>query len=348
MAFHGDLSSYPLPELLQWLDSSRKTGALHLTWDAGNRKVFLLAGQVVATATPGLWERLSRVLELGSEAVGVQVMQTLRSGQPVDAVRPLAQDDLLSSLVDLTQTQVGRFHWSEDPDRGEDEWVSVEMSLRHIVFESLRHLDELPDVERALPSDTLVVTPISATPPTNTLHRVLVKLASQQPGMTTGRLWLLLGLSRTLVTRTVFDLIRSGHVRVEGAPVPEADPIADMLEKGAVLVRERQFDAAGLVFASLMQNDPSDRRVREFARMVEREHAAMLYRELPPVERFDVHAAPSDLATLRPEERQVLAQLESGWDVSSVVLASGRRELDTLKSLEKLVRMGVIRPRRSP
>ena len=346
MAFHGDLSSYPLPELLQWLDGSRKTGALHLTWEAGNRRLFLLGGQAVATATPGLWERMSRVMQLGGESVGTEVMQLMRTGQAVDAVRPVAEDDLMSALVDLTQTQSGRFHWSEDPDRGEDEWVSIEMSLRHVVFESLRHLDELPDVERALPSDTLVVTALNVAEPTNTLHRVLHRIAMHQPGMTSGRLWLVLGLSRTLVTRAIFDMIRAGQVVVEGAPTPEADPIADMLEKGAVLVRERQFDAAGLVFASLMQNDPSDRRVREFARMVEREHAAMLYRDLPPVERFVVTAPLSALTSLRQEERTIVSQLESGWDVSSVVLASTRRELDTLKSLEKLVRMGAIHVKR--
>ena len=342
MAFHGDLSSYPAPELLQWLDGSRKTGALHLTWEAGDRKLFLLGGQVVATAAPGLWERLSRVLELGGEAMGQQVMQLLRTGQPEALVRPVAEDDLMSSMVDLTQTQVGRFHWSEDPDRGEDEWVSVEMSLRHIVFETMRHLDELPDVERALPSDTLVVAPQPGPTPSNVLHRVLYRIAQAQPGISPARLWLVLGLSRTLVTRAIYDMIRAGEVVVEGAPMPEADPIADMLEKGAILVRERQFDAAGLVFASLMQNDPSDRRVREFARMVEREHAAMLYRDLPPVGRFEVTAPPATLAGLRPEERALVAQLQSGWDVSSVVLSSGRRELDTLKSLEKLMRMGAI------
>ncbi|NPC87277.1 DUF4388 domain-containing protein, partial [Pyxidicoccus fallax] len=32
MALHGDLFSYPLPEFLQWLDSSRKTGTLQLSW----------------------------------------------------------------------------------------------------------------------------------------------------------------------------------------------------------------------------------------------------------------------------------------------------------------------------
>ncbi len=52
MAFHGDFSSYPLPELLQWLDGARKTGALQLSWEGGERKLFILSGQVVATAAP--------------------------------------------------------------------------------------------------------------------------------------------------------------------------------------------------------------------------------------------------------------------------------------------------------
>ena len=63
MAFHGDLSSYPLPDLLQWLDASRKSGALSLSWESEQRKVFLLNGQIIASSAPGLWERLSRVVE---------------------------------------------------------------------------------------------------------------------------------------------------------------------------------------------------------------------------------------------------------------------------------------------
>jgi hypothetical protein len=84
------------------------------------------------------------------------------------------------------------------------------------------------------------------------------------------------------------------------APLAE-DPVADMLESGAVLLRERQFEAAGLVFAALLQSDPADRRVREFARMVDREHAAELYRELPPTA---VLCPATDLSLLSPASAQ--------------------------------------------
>lgn len=354
MAFHGDLSSYPIPDLLQWLDASRKTGALTLSWDAGQRKIFLLTGQIVATAAPGLWERLARVMEQGGEARGERVLALLKRGQATEpavttAVRQIAEEDLIGSFIDLTDAHGGRFHWTEDPDRGEDEWVSMELPLRHVVFEALRRVDEAHEVERVFPHDHLVVRPVEgAIPPSHALGRAVLRLAAKEPAMTLSRVWLALGVSRGVVTRAVYDLLRTERVSVDGARSPEADPIAEMLEKGAVLLRERQFDAAALVFATLMQRDPGDRRVREFARMVEREHVASLYREIAPVTVFDASTDPQVLAALRPDERNLVGQLQSGWDVSAVVLASPQRELDTLKAIHKLVRQGVVTPRGAP
>lgn len=349
MAFHGDLSSYPLPDLLQWLDASRKTGALQLTWDNGSRRLFVLSGQVVATATPGLWERLARVLDHGREASGHEVMTALRtSQQPLDAavalsLRQLAEEELVAALGDITQTPGGQFHWTEDPDRGEDEWVNIELSLRAMLFESLRRLDEAADVERVLSQDSLMARALPGPPAKHSLHRVILSLASADGGVSLGRLWLQLGLSKSVVMRNVFELLRGGRLVVEGAALLETDPVAEMLEKGAMLLRERQFDAASLVFSTLLQSDPSDRRVRAFARMAEREHAAALYRDLPPVSMFVIEGAAQTFSQLRPEERRIVEQLQSGWDVSAVVLASGLREIDTLKALQKLVRMGLAR-----
>jgi hypothetical protein len=352
MALHGDFSSYPLPELMQWLDGSRKTGALHMSWEAGTRKVFLLAGQVMATASPGLWERIARVLDVSQRMKGEVVMAQLKTSQqdaaPIPEVRALAEEELIGALTDLTQAQQGRFHWTEDPDRGDDEWVGLELSLRHALFESLRRMDELPDVERVLPHDALVVRGKPGAKPGKVLQQVVAKLASVEEGVTLGRLRLQLGLSRGVVQRAVYEMLRLGSVEVDGAQRLEEDPAATMLEKGAILLRERQFDAASLIFASLMQSDPADRRVRDFARMVEREHSASLYQDLPPLQTFTVNRDPTLMSALKSEERQVVAQVESGWDVSAVVLGSSLREVDALKLLQKLVRIGIARLKPAP
>ena len=175
------------------------------------------------------------------------------------------------------------------------------------------------------------------------VHRVVLHACAVPGGMNLGRLRLALGLQRGMVARGVYELLRARLVEVEGAGPLEADPVADMLEKGAILLRERQFEAAGLVFSALLQSDPSDRRVRAFARMVEREHVAELYRDLPPLTVLEVEGGVSALTPLRQEERQIAALINGRWDVTAVVLASQQRELDTLKALYKLRRLGLVR-----
>ncbi|HEY1087288.1 MAG TPA: DUF4388 domain-containing protein [Archangium sp.] len=345
MAFHGDLSSYPLPDLLQWLDASKKSGSLSLTWESEHRRLFLLSGQIIASSAPGLWERLSRVMEQTREARGDAVLTALKRGQVPAAIegalRQIAEEELVGSLVDLTPAQ-GRFHWSEDSDRGEDEWIALELPLRHVLFETLRRMDEVVDVERALPHEQLVLNTPPGPKPSHALHRAVLGVIGSGVDVTLSRVRLALGLSRSVVARAVFDLLRAGRAQVAGAAPIEADPIAEMLEKGAVLVRERQFDAAALIFASLLKADPGDRRVREFARMVEREHVAALYREYPPITRFETTQQSHLLGALRPEERSIVGWFQAGWDLSAVVLASTQRELDTLKTVGRLVRQGAL------
>jgi hypothetical protein len=346
MAFHGDLSSFPLPDLLQWLDGSKKSGALSLSWDAGQRKLFLLEGQITAASSTGLRELVSRVVEQTGDARGDVVLAALQraesAGPSIDqAIREIAEEEVVGSLVDLISAQ-GRFHWTEDPDRADDEWIKLELPLRHVLFETLRRLDEVTDVERALPHEQLVLRAAVGARPKHALQRAIGGILGVRDDVTLSRVRLALGLPRSIVARGVFDMLRAGRAVVVGAAPIEADPIAEMLEKGAILVRERQFDAAALIFASLLQSDPGDRRVREFARMVEREHVAAIYREVPPVTRFAVTVNPTVLASLRAEERTLLRWFESGCDLSAVVLAGTQRELDTLKAVNRLVRLGAL------
>ncbi|WNG25418.1 DUF4388 domain-containing protein [Cystobacter fuscus] len=358
MALHGDFSSFPLPELLQWLDSSRKTGTLQLlSWEGGERSLFLLSGQVLAIANEGLRGRVARVLALAKLADGAAVLSALKAlpadGENLESVfqshhvepklvRELVREEMLGSMVDQTRGGHGAFHWTEDLDRSGEEWAPCEMSLRELLFESLRWVDEQADVDRVLPGDALTVRSLVAPSPRQPLmHRILLTLCTG--GQNLGRLRLSLGLSRSSTTRRVFEMMRAKQVEVEGAPEVVVDPVTDMLEKGAVLVRERQFDATELVCATLLASDPTDRRVREFARMAHSEHVASLYAALPPLSVPVLSPDAEELSLLKPEERQVVGLINGNWDVSTLVLASPARELETLKTLAKLMRMGLLR-----
>jgi Domain of unknown function (DUF4388) len=155
-----------LPELLQWLDSSRKTGALQLTWEGGERKLFVLAGQVVATASRGLWERVTRALHQGALVDGRRLIAALR------------QSDRLEGAHDLGPEVRG--------------WVRE----RHALLEALRYLDEQPDVDRVLALDTLTVRAATTDPVgLPVLQRVLLTLTAAPEGVNLGKLRLMLGCS---------------------------------------------------------------------------------------------------------------------------------------------------------
>ena len=355
MALHGDLTSIPLPELLQWLDGARKSGALTLAWEGGERKLFIEQGHVVAAALPGFRERIARLLATLGEGEAGQVLAAFAEmgdgedaearfaarGLHLRAVRELVRDELLGAVVDLTLAGRGQFHWTEDGDRTQDLWAPAELGLRELLFESLRWMDEQPEVDRALPFDSLTVRARRGVlPPAAFLPRVLVRACGQ--GQHLGKLRLTVGSPRSAINRRLYELMRANLVEVEGAPRLEADPVADMLEKGAVLVREAQYDAAGLICSSLLASDPADRRVREFARLVLLEHVAALYAELPPVAVAVLVQSGEALSLLKPEERQVAGLVNGSWDVSTLVLASPVRELDTLRILAKLVRLGLL------
>ncbi|HLT30667.1 MAG TPA: DUF4388 domain-containing protein [Myxococcaceae bacterium] len=356
MAFHGDLSSFPLPELLQWLDGSRKTGTLSLSWEGLERRLLLLGGQVVGLSAPGFRERLLRLLTLAevcpAEPLRAALIEASTAPEPAQVfsahglsaapVLELAREELLAAVVELVQAGGGTFHWTEDVDRSDGEWVPAVVSLRELLFESLRRVDEAPDVERALTGEDLLVRARAAPGAhLSALQQILLTLAGE--GLPLGRLQLALGAPRAAMVRLVHELQRLGLVKVEGGAPAEPDPVADMLEKGARLVRQGQLDAAALVASALRSSDPADRRVQEFGRMVERERIAELYLELLPLEVLS--AAPVDpgqLSRLRPDERSVLGLVNGAWDVSTIVLASPLGELQTLRLLSQLKRQGLV------
>src|SRR5207237_8154040 len=105
-----------------------------------------------------------------------------------------------------------------------DEWVPLTVPLRHLLFESLRWVDELPDIERALPLDTMTVLgshrSMSGQP---VVQRAILHAIEAHGPLNLGRLRLLLGLQRGPVLRAVHELWRARKVHVEGSVELEPD-----------------------------------------------------------------------------------------------------------------------------
>lgn len=353
MALHGDFRTLPFPDLLQWLEGARRPGRLLVSAGVGERVFVFGPAGLVRFGAPGFYERMARLLQLMGaldEGGGRMAVEAARSGGRFeDALAAagvsdllaleLAGDDAMQAVTDLFEDGTASFHFGEELE-GADETARVEIGVRELLYEAARRHDEAGPALARIPSDALRVLPGVPTPLARGLSSAA--LAAVGTGATVGSVRLSLGLSREAAARILMELWRTNQVRIEGAEAPRPDPLTQMLEQGQRLLADEHFEAAALVFSSLLAADPTDRRVREFARAVEREHVDALYRKLSPVAVPRMRVDPASLASLRQDERTVAALINDRWDVSTLVLASPLRELQTLLALQRMSELGFI------
>ncbi len=327
---HGDLATFPLADLLQWLDHSRRLGVLEL--DAGEGAPFWMEVEerrVVASARPT------------AEKEG---LATLAGWQPTEGAEALWPEACADRIVDLfvAPPAQGRFTFV-DGAAGFDGGVRLDLGLGQVTLEGLRRLDEWPQLDGRYPSDSALLCADSSERPRTPGQRALLEAARRRVSI--GEARLALGVSRPAILRRIEALRELGLAHVEGI-ADHADPVSRLVDQAQALVSERQFDEAAIVFRSLLAADPADRRVRMLLREAEREQVAALYEELSPMA-VPVRAAGPILETpagrrLTNADHEVVSRVNGRWDVASVALSCPLREVETLKALRKLVRMGVV------
>ncbi len=327
---HGDLATFPLPDLLQWLDQSRRHAVLEL--DAGEAVPFWMEFRdrhVVACARPP------------GERAG---LGTLAGWRPAGEPEALWPEACVDRIVDLFLSPAhGRFTLVDD-GAGFDGAVRLDLALVHVTLEGLRRLDEWPELDRRYPSDSALLRVDRPGEPRTEGQRALLEAARRGASIAEARL--ALSLSRPAILRRLEALRELGLARVDGVAA-HADPVARLVAQAQALVAERQFDEAAIVFKTLLASDPSDRRVRNLLREAEREQVAALYEELSPVAVPVLPGGAASLETavarrLSAADRDVAARVNGRWDVASIALSSPLREVETLKALRKLVRLGIV------
>lgn len=325
----GDLATLPLPDLFQWVDAARRSGVVEI--EPGDGPPFWVEvreRRVVRAARPPGHEGLAGLSGWALPA-------------SAESLWPEAAHD---RLVDLfLDSGAGRFSFAEDAG-GFEGGVALDLPLGQLALEGLRRLDEWPRLDRTYPSEAALLHADGAGPARTPGLDAVLEAARRRLSLAEARL--ALQLSRPALLRRVEVLREAGLAHVEGAAA-QADPIARLIDQAQALVRERQFDEAAHVFKSLLAADPSDRRVRHLLREAEREQLAALYEELSPMAVPVLLGGPASLDSpaarrLGPTDREVAERVNGRWDVASIALACPLREVETLKSLRKLSRLGLV------
>lgn len=325
----GDLATLPLPDLFQWVDNARRSGVIEI--EPGDGPPFWVEvrdRRVVAAARP-------------PPGAGLASLSGWTLSVPPESLWPEATHD---RLVDLfLGPGAGRFSYAEDA-AGFDDGVPLDLPVNQLVLEGLRRLDEWPRLDLAYPSEGALLHADGGGPARTPGLAAVLEAARRRLSLAETRLALM--LSRPALLRRVEALREAGLAHAEGATA-QADPIARLIDQAQALVRERQFDEAAHVFKSLLATDPSDRRVRHLLREAEREQLTALYEELSPMAVPVLLGGPASLDSpagrrLGPADREVAERVNGRWDVASIALSCPLREVETLKSLRKLARLGLV------
>lgn len=328
----GDLATFPLPDLLQWLDHGRRSGVVEVEPGGGTPVWFQVHDRrVVASGRPP-----------GSHS-GLGTLAGWAPSEPPEALWPEACLDRLVDLFIGAASGQGRFTLV-DGAAGFEDGVPLDAGLGAVTLEGLRRLDEWAALDARYPSEAALLAAQGGGRPRTPGQRALVEAARRRVSLAEARL--ALGLSRPALLRRVEALRELGLAHVEGVAV-RADPVSTLIDKAQLLVAEKQFDEAAIVFRSLLAADPSDRRVRALLREAEREQVAALWEELTPVAVPVLPGGPESLDTpgarrLTAADREVAARVNGVWDVSAIALACPLREVETLRSLRKLARLGLV------
>lgn len=316
----GDLSTMALADVLQWADATRARALIRVERSEGMSAWLVAHERVVIRASPPL-------------AHG----KLAADGTP-ESPGPGLRAATREALLDLFLWSAGRFELREG---GEPPGPSVEleMPIQFLVMEGLRLLDEQARIDATYPDDSarLAATDREALE-LGTVKSAIHQLAQSAPAL--GEARLVLGLSRPALLRNVEELRVRGLVEVEGiAHGPDVG--GTLLDQAQLLLAERQFAEAAHVFRTLLASDPSDSRARRLLQEAERLEVEAAYELFSPTDVVTVADDPKRYR-LSGADLAVLDCLTRPRSVAVLVLVSPLREVETLKSLERLLGKGVI------
>ncbi|MBW2731253.1 MAG: DUF4388 domain-containing protein [Deltaproteobacteria bacterium] len=159
-AFTGDLQLLAVPDLLDFLKSSRRTGTLVITSEEGVGAVHLRKGKITGAASPSgrhLGEILKEIGSATEEALAAaadlqksefpdSLLGTVlvREGAVEELeVRKALSIQVISVIMEMLDWASGRFAFEPEQDGAEEEDIAIELDTQGVLLDALREYDEV-------------------------------------------------------------------------------------------------------------------------------------------------------------------------------------------------------------
>jgi len=369
MGLQGDFTTMPLPDLLQWLALSRKTGILILQRGEIVKEIYFREGKIVASASndpreyfgqfllsyekiteADLMRAFSRQGETGIKLGRILVMEGLLSEDEVQRFLRIKAEE---TIYDLFLWGEGTFKFYNDAP-AQDGHVAIEMEVTSILMEGSRRADEWTRIRKIFPSNETVLTIL----PENLTRQVLQDpvynrmVQILESPWRIGDLCLMFHASDFAVCSVLFDLYRMGLVDIVESPEPPKgsevraeETVRTLCNQGLKQFNAGQFEAAIETFKQVLILSPSHSLARAMIPKAYKEIKASLVSDEFSIEHLPyLKRALADLNELEftPQENYILSRVNGSSSVQSIIRISPIQEIHALMIFKKLARDGLV------
>jgi hypothetical protein len=363
MGISGNLETMGLPEVLQWIATSRKTGTLYLRRGSTEKRIVFQHGTVYSSWSNHPRESLGQFLIRDRYVTEEQLFGALvRQEQNGQLLGGILVDDGILSPEDLRQalttkaeeTVYDLFLWPDGSFEFRDgdlpDLLHVDLPVTHVILEGIRRVDEWRRIRAVFPSSESTFRVRDGATGRNAAEVHALSLA--RAGRTLPQIALEMRRSEFDAASVLFGLHERGLVELgESAPSRRGgrdtvEVITQLLAEAEECARERRHAAAVGVYEQVLVMDHLNHRARKgLATAREALEAERLSRDLQILDRVPVIVMDLKELTrevLDPQEGFVLSRVNGTWDVRSILKICPIDEQEALQIFSRLYKRGVL------
>lgn len=371
MALSGDFATMPLPDLLQWLAYSQKTGILILSKGDIVKEIYFQSGKIVASSSNDPREYFGQFLlfygklteEQLAEAFKKQAKTGIKIGRILVDEGILEEQEVQKYLrIKAEETIYDLFLWEDKGEfkffndvLGEGQAVPIEMEVTSILMEGTRRSDEWGRIRKVFPNSSVIVK-VSIDNITKEVlddpvfNRIVQLLESPKR---VADVCLSFHSSDFAVYKTLFDLYSFGIIEAQmGEEAEQKEEKRAKEEEIRILSNQAlkeynsgDFEKSIQIFKYILTIDPN----HSFSKMMIKkayeeikenlissdftiEHVPYLKRTITPLDEFN----------FTPQENYILSRINGLNSVQSIIRISPIQELQALMIFKKLAKENLI------
>jgi hypothetical protein len=367
LPLNGTLSTMALPDVLQWISTSGKTGRLAVSDGRFRKQIFFSDGVIISSSSDDPRDFLGQFLLANRKITEEQLKKAMESqratgimlGKILVMVNAITENDLMDMLkLKAEESLFSLFLWNDGSFEFEDGDVETRslfplaLKVEDVLLEGLRRYDELQVILKAFPpGDFVLARTDRKLPPKLAQNPHICRLLEVVDGeRTLTDICLELHASEFKVSRLAYELYRQKCLTVisrdqGGTDKEDTSSPAELAAKADELMAAHKAEEAIEILTLAVakrSGDPTLQRKLDEAEQAFVERAYMHY--LPPAQVPHLQKPLNELTgeNLTPQEVFVVSRLNGSWTVKDIVTISPMREVEALRVLKQLRERGII------